>query len=692
MDDERIDRLERRVAELERLLQRQSAPASPLPASDYRSAPPPQVTTPPDPVTPPPRPPAPPTSTPIPPTKSGISLRTSEALLKWAGIGLVVLAVAFALGLAIERGWITPELRVFASSVVAAALFIAGQRVRNNRLVFAETLQGAAFVVAYLTALSTLIMDLVSGNVGFAAMVAVTIAALVAASVLDSPPIAVLGILGGFATPLVLSEGIEDAVFLAFYVPLLAVAGWTLYSWTGWRSVGNATAAAAWLLLVVLVADSQAEGVVGVGVAIVVVGLLAWLVPLGRSIRESRRSLAERPSHFMEEALEPYLRNTTDRLTYLAPLVTLALLPFIFDLSRYQWSPFVAGTAVLFGLAAFALFSADFEDRAYVHITMAALLGAVGLTLALNGDILIVSIALQAVALTYISARIDHKPMAWQAHIMFGIALLGVLGRGVDRGFDGSPATVAWLSELAVLGLATWKATVQREFREYFGTAVHLTALAWIFTVLGDPWAIVAIVGLYGAARLATHIGVADFELSIPLNALAILVVTLIAAAGHYTGEIDYELSRVIALSTGFITLAVFAVWLPNRMREAEGAVAYLALLAWIVVAGGSSDAFITGGWVVIGLATLAWGMRVAHVNVQLAGWVTLAVATGKLLLVDLEATDPLVRIGLFFGIGVSFLALAYLLPTRLAPPVDDSKATPDADPTTQPSDSASGS
>ena len=632
----------------------------------------------PAPVSPPPRVPGPP----APVAKSGISLRTSEALLKWAGIGLVVLAVAFALGLAIERGWITPALRVIASSVVAAALFIAGQRIRDSRLVFAETLQGSAFVVAYLTALSTLVMDLVSGNVGFAAMVAVTLAALVVASVLDSPPIAVLGILGGFATPLLLSEGIDDPIFLAFYVPLLALAGWSVYSWTGWRSLGNATAAASWLLLVVVVADSQADGIVAVGVAIVVVGLLSWLVPLGRSILESGGSLAARPSHFMEEALAPYLRNTADRLTYVAPLATLALLTFVFDLSRHQWSPFVAATAGLFGMAAIALSTAGFEEKAYVHTTMAALLASVGLTLALNGDVLLVSIALQAVALTYIADRLDHKPMAWQAHIMFGIALLGVLGRGADRGFDGSPATVAWVSEMAVLGLAMWKATLQREFREYFGAAVHLVALAWIFTVLGgDPWAILAIVGLYAAARLATHIGLADFELSIPVNAVAILVVTLIAAAGHYTGEIEYEISRVISLATGVLALIGLVVWLPNRMREAEGAVAYAALLAWIVVAGGSSDAFITGGWVVIGLATLAWGVRVAHGNAQLAGWATLAVATAKLLLVDLEATDPLVRIGLFFGIGVSFLALAYLLPTRLAPPEDDPNASPDNDP-----------
>jgi len=680
MSEQRIEALERRVAKLERLLEQRAAAGQavttqPVTADtdtvvDYRSAPPPP---PPPPSAAAPQPPVAPRPA-VPVAQAGFSLRTSEALLKWAGIGLVVLAVVFALGLAIERGWITPALRVAASSFVAVGLFVAGQRIRASRLVFAETLQGAAFVVAYLTALSMLVMDLVSGNVGFAAMVAVTLAALLAATVLDSPPIAALGILGGFATPLLLQDGIDDPLFLAFYVPLLAVAGWGVYSWTGWRSLANATAIASWALLAVLVIESQATAV---GVAVVMVGGLTWLVPLGRTLLDTKRDLSNKPSHFMEEALAPLLGGTTDRLTYAAPLVTLGLLAFVFDLTRYQWSPIVLATAAVFGLAALALAANDFKDRAYVHTTIAALLGAIGITLALNGDVLLVAVALQAVALVFIADRLAHRPMTWQSNVMFGIAVVSVLFRSAERGFDGSVATATWLSELAVLGLATWRAARERDLREYFGAPVHLVALAWLFSVLGDPWVILAVVGLYGAARLAAYLEIVDFEISNPVNAAVIVAMTLVAAAGHYTGEIDYDVGRVLALLTGVVAMAVLAYRLPHQLREAEGAAAYLSLLAWIVAAAGSSDAWITGGWVIVGLAALAWGVKLAHINVQLAGWGTLAVATAKLLLVDLEATDPLVRIGLFFGIGVSFLGLAYLLPTKLAPAAKEPSEEP---------------
>lgn len=675
MDEQRIAALESRVAELERRLALRSEPSTPR---DYRTAPPPRVDVPvpsapvvaPDPAAGGGRPAPQPRV-----ARTGISVGTSEALLKWAGIGLVVLAVVFALGLAIDRGWITPWLRVAASSVVAVALFIAGQRIRKSRLVFAETLQGAAFVVAYLTALSTLVMDLVNGNVGFAAMVAVTVAALAAAVVLDSPPIAVLGVLGGLATPLLLHSGIDDPAVLAFYVPLLAAAGWGLYSWTGWRSLANATALATWALLWAAAIQWQ---VASVGVAIAVVGLLTWLVPVGRSIFEARRELGTRSTHFMERALQPLLMGTTDRLTYAAPVVTLALSAVVFDLTRYQWSPIVAGTGALFGLAAIAFSGAGFTKRAYVHTTMAALLGAVGLTLALNGDVLLVSLALQALALAYIAGRLSHRAMAWQSTIMFGLALLAVLTRSFDRGLDGTATTTAWLSELAVVGLVAWKAAIERELRPLFGMAVHLVALAWLFTVLGDPWVFVALVGLYAATRVASHFEIIDFDFSLPVNAVAIVAVTAAAAAGQYGGELEYSFGRVAALASGVMVVGAMVWRLPHRLRAAEGAVAYLTLLAWIVVAAGSSEAWITGAWVLVGIMALAAGVRLAQSHAQLAGWGTLAVATAKLLLVDLEATDPLVRIGLFFGIGVSFLGLAYLLPTRLAPA--ESEPAPPAD------------
>ena len=599
----------------------------------------------------------------------GFSLKTSEALLKWAGTGLVLLAVAFALGLAIERGWVTPVVRVAASSVIAVVLFATGQRIRGERAVFADTVQGAAFVVAYLTALSAIVMDLVPGNVGFAAMVLVTLGALFVAALLDSPPIAVLGVLGGFATPVLLESGIDEPVVLAGYIPLLALSGFALHAWTGWRSVAVATSIASWSLLVVLLDQSDAAPV---GAAIVVVGVLAWLVPLGRSILEERGRLSLRPMHMMEDALEPFLRRTPERLAYASPAVSLLLLVDVVDLTRYQWSPIVVVLAIVYAGFAMTLQRNGFFDFAYVHTTVAAVLASVGVTLALNGEVLVVSLALQGVALSLLAERLRHKGMDWQAYATFAIALAIILVRTVDRGWGGMPTTSEWTAELIVLGALAWKAIVETrtERRAVTGFVVHVAAIGWLFTVLTEPYAVLALAALYVLTRLADNFDVADFELSNVVHAAAILIVTVWVAFVQYLELVNYDRSLVAALAVALAAMGILAYYLPTQ-RRIEAVLTYLTLLAWIAVVAGTSDAWITAGWVLVGVVTLAGGVRLASNEAQLAGWITLGLATGKLLLHDLEATDPLVRIGLFFGIGLAFLGLAYLLPTRFAPRVD---------------------
>lgn len=679
MDNQRIHELEQRVTAIEeRLRQASERKAS---ASQHRPAvSQPDIATVAPQVRPPARqptgPPPPPHFGPAPeiaipeltsPNRLTFSVQTSETLLKWAGLGLVVLAVVFALGLAIERGWITPQIRVLAATLVALGLLGSGQRLRKSRPLFSDSLQGTGFVVGYLTALSTLVMDLVDGPVGLTLMVAVTLLALGTSLVVDSPPIAVLGVLGGFATPLLLE--LQEASFLTGYVPLLAVAGWAVFAWTGWRTVALSTAAAAWVLLAPLVLDSQSTAVV---VSVVSVGLLSWLVPLVRSLLVERGVVGVRESHYLEAELAPILEGTSDRLTYLAPLATLALLIPVLDLTRYQWSPVVGGTAALFGMVAAALWATDFKGKSFVHITMAALLGSVAITLALDGDVLLVSLAMQMVVLSLIGDRLGHRPMIWQGRIMFAIAILAVAGRGAIRGDDWvpelGPELAEWLAELIVLALAAWKAATDPWMAKFGTNLVHLVTLGWLYTVLAEPWIIVSVIGLYLLTKLVHRFESIDLEVGTMVNGAVLLAMTAVAGAGHYSQELDYDAWRVLLLAGAVVALAVGAWFAAERTREVEIGIAYVGLLAWIPVVAGTSDPWITAGWVTIGLAILAAGVRLSSSEAQVVGWLTVGGASAKLLLHDLEAVDPLVRIGLFFGIGVAFLGLAYLLPTHLAP------------------------
>src|SRR5687767_5514242 len=87
------------------------------------------------------------------------SSKTPEWWLSRLGIGFVVLAVVLLYGYAIDRGWITPPIRVLAGLALGGGLFWAATRIDSSAkakdprdLGFRELLFGGALAVWYVTA------------------------------------------------------------------------------------------------------------------------------------------------------------------------------------------------------------------------------------------------------------------------------------------------------------------------------------------------------------------------------------------------------------------------------------------------------------------------------------------------------------------------------------------------------------
>jgi len=138
------------------------------------------------------------------------------------GIALIASAIFFARW-TIEQGLVTPELR-FAfmlmggiGSLVAAEI---GLRKGYERT--ANPLSGAGIAILYIAFFAGHSRyDLISMPMAFLGMVFVTITACVLAVRYDAFPTAVLGLLGGFATPVALSTGEDRPVGLFAYILLL---------------------------------------------------------------------------------------------------------------------------------------------------------------------------------------------------------------------------------------------------------------------------------------------------------------------------------------------------------------------------------------------------------------------------------------------------------------------------------------
>lgn len=173
---------------------------------------------------PPREPPAPPPHDPEPEKpaidwEQWIGVRGAAAL---GGLALTVAAVYF-FKYSIETGLIGETARVIIGIVLGVGcIFAAEVPLRERYRVLGDWLAGAGGAILYLSFwASSALYHLVPTGVAFGGMIVVTIACCVLAVRRRAAPVAVLGLLGGFATPALLSTGQDRPIELFTYLALL---------------------------------------------------------------------------------------------------------------------------------------------------------------------------------------------------------------------------------------------------------------------------------------------------------------------------------------------------------------------------------------------------------------------------------------------------------------------------------------
>lgn len=142
----------------------------------------------------------------------------------WVGGLLTFLTVAFFIKLSLERGWISNEMRIITGYVLGLAALVGGVRLhRNERYrVLAQTFCATGVLILYgSTFAAHSIYAFISAGAAFAIMACVTCTAFVLAVRLSAQVIAILGMVGGFLTPMLCSTGRDQPVALFSYIALL---------------------------------------------------------------------------------------------------------------------------------------------------------------------------------------------------------------------------------------------------------------------------------------------------------------------------------------------------------------------------------------------------------------------------------------------------------------------------------------
>jgi uncharacterized membrane protein len=236
----RLDALGKRVS-AERVAAAAPAAEEPVQAPRPRPEPPPPPPPPPAPrAEPPPRPrvepppPPPRVEPPRPPEPALLSRPVSafdwESLLglkgaAWLGGIALVIAAAFFAKWTIDQGYITPQLRI--AGLIAGGigcLAWAELSLRRGYSTTANAVSGAGIAILYVAFFAGhSLYGLFPLGLTFALMSLVTVTAGVLAVRYDAYFTAVLGLLGGFATPPMLSTGVDRPLGLFSYILLLNV-------------------------------------------------------------------------------------------------------------------------------------------------------------------------------------------------------------------------------------------------------------------------------------------------------------------------------------------------------------------------------------------------------------------------------------------------------------------------------------
>jgi uncharacterized membrane protein len=197
-----------------------AAPAAP---TEIKQPPPSPPARPPG--TPPP-PPAPPPFVPPPPAKPfDWEAFFGVKLFAWIGGFVLFLGIVFLVKYSFDNNLITPAMRVGIGTVVGIALIATGwfTATRTYR-VSGQSLCATGVLVLYGNIFAAHVFyHLIALGPAFASMAIVTAAAFFLAVRMNAQVIVILGLLGGFLTPVLLSTGVDNPTALFGYIAVLNI-------------------------------------------------------------------------------------------------------------------------------------------------------------------------------------------------------------------------------------------------------------------------------------------------------------------------------------------------------------------------------------------------------------------------------------------------------------------------------------
>ncbi|MEW6130138.1 MAG: DUF2339 domain-containing protein [Acidobacteriota bacterium] len=344
-----------------------------------------------------------------------LEARIGGSWLQIIGLIAITFAVAFFLKYAFDKGWITPLYRVLTGAVIGVGFLAMGERLRKKYAGYAYGLTGGGILILYLTAWASFrLYNLFPQPVVFATMAFITIAASVLAARYNALLIAVLGLIGGFLTPILLSTGVDNEVGLFSYIALLDAGVLALAFTKQWRSLNYMAFAATGLLVLAWMnewydASKLWPTLFFLTLFFMIFALLAILYNV----------INHHPTRWLDLAMV-----FTNALAYFG--LSYALLNE--SAHRNKYHAYLGGFAVLmslfYGGLGYFTNKRDHEDRLliYTFAGLAVLFLVLAVPIQFDQQWVTMAWAIEGAIMTWVGLRVKDKTSLYAALILFVIA------------------------------------------------------------------------------------------------------------------------------------------------------------------------------------------------------------------------------------------------------------------------------
>ncbi|SHN31786.1 DUF2339 domain-containing protein [Mucilaginibacter sp. OK098] len=216
-----------------------------------------------------------------------------ENLVNKIGIAILVLAIGFFVKYAIDNDWVGPVGRVGIGVVCGGILIGFAHRMRNSYKAFSSVLVGGGLAIFYFTiTLAYQEFHLFNQTTALIILIVITIFAVILSLLYDKQELAVIALIGGFASPFMVSNGTNNYNGLFIYLLILNIGLLIIAYYKAWRILNiSAFALSVLVFATVLFTLTAPTYVIGFRFATVFY-LLFFTINIINNVRENKKFLA----------------------------------------------------------------------------------------------------------------------------------------------------------------------------------------------------------------------------------------------------------------------------------------------------------------------------------------------------------------------------------------------------------------